>query len=43
MNDFEFFGLNIVLFGILILVVFFYLVFLIRKRRKKDFLHDGKK
>jgi len=43
MDKFEFVELNIVLLGALGLGVFFYLVFLIKKRKKKDFLHDNKK
>jgi len=42
MDIIEFIELNLILLGALGLGVFFYLVFLIKKRKKKDFLHDPK-
>jgi hypothetical protein len=36
----NFIGLNIILIGVVALVIFAYLVMLIRKRWKKGFLHD---
>lgn len=36
----NFLGLNIILIGIVALVIFGYLILLIRKRWKKNFLHD---
>ena len=36
----DFLGLNIILIGIVALVIFGYLILLIRKRWKKNFLHD---
>jgi hypothetical protein len=36
----NFLGLNIVLIGVVALVIFGYLVMLIRKRWKKNFLHE---
>ncbi len=39
----EFLGLNVVIVGGLIVGVFLYLVFLMNKRRKEKFLHQGVK
>ena len=36
----NFLGLNFILIGVVALVIFGYLVLLIRKRWKKNFLHD---
>jgi len=37
----NFIGLNIILISVVALVIFAYLVMLIRKRWKKGFLHDA--
>jgi len=37
----DFLGLNIILISVVALVIFGYLVMLIRKRWKKNFLHDA--
>ena len=39
----NFIGLNIILISVVALVIFAYLVMLIRKRWKKGFLHDAAK
>lgn len=39
----SFLGLNIILIGVVALAIFGYLVMLIRKRWKKNFLHDVEK
>ncbi|HUI64182.1 MAG TPA: hypothetical protein VL126_05040 [Bacteroidota bacterium] len=40
-QSFDFLTLNIILIGLVVLVIFGYLVMLIRKRWKKNFLHDA--
>lgn len=41
MNPGDFFQLNVAIIALIVLVVFLYLVFLINKRRKEKFLHQG--
>ena len=40
-QSFDFLTLNIILISVVVLVIFGYLVMLIRKRWKKNFLHDA--
>ncbi len=42
MEEMQFLGWNIILIGIVVLVVLIYLVVLINKRRKDNFLHQKK-
>lgn len=42
METTQFLGWNIILVGIVVLAVLIYLVILINKRRKDNFLHKGK-
>ncbi len=41
MEVFRFLGLNIGIVGVVVLVVFIYLIVLINKRRTRKFLHDA--
>ncbi len=43
MDLLEFFSLNIIVLGFVGIATFVYLVMLIKKRKKKDFLHEQKK
>lgn len=40
-QSFNFLTLNIILISLVVLVIFTYLVMLIRKRWKKNFMHDA--
>ena len=39
----DFLGLNIIIIGVFVLAAFAYLVILIRKRWKRDFVHEPEK
>jgi septation ring formation regulator EzrA len=39
MNIIDFLGINVIMIGGVVLIVFIYLVLLINKRRKEKFLH----
>jgi hypothetical protein len=42
-EGFDFIGQNVIAIGAIGLLMFVYIVLLVRKRWKKDFLHDNKK
>ena len=43
MNILDFLGFNVVIVSVVLLIVFVYLIFLIKKRRKDEFLHSQSK
>lgn len=43
MNPFEFLQINVVIVAAVLLIVFVYIIFLINKRRKDEFLHRSSK